>query len=904
MSQPLDPNHVFHTPVIIRNTTQPGTDYYKQFAVPTDFKQRPGYNSSGKAIQLSVNAVPVTQFPRANVYQYDVIIGSGAEKRIVQQKVWQSKARREKTGPGMIYDGNRLAWSLTQLNEVRVQVDLDVEEGRPSRDGGKNQFRVRITPAKKMDISVLQAFLDGRVPMGANILESISFLDHLLREGPSNNSEFTAVRRSFFARNGERADLGGAVEVCRGVYQSLRLAEGGKLIVNVDIANTTFWQPTSLLAAIIANQKMRDPQQLISACRPEQSNGSKRLNALVKTLQSRFKSTTVQARYKGNPSEGKEWKIFKFSTNNATEEKIRERDPQTKQETGKDITIAEYFLKRYNKRLEYPQLPLIEMTKKNVKYPLELLHIIQGQRYGAKLDETQTANMIKFAVSPPQQRLDAIKKGKDMLNWRGDVYLQKYGLQMGDEIKTNARLLPPPGVQFGNKVEQPGTKGRWDLRGKTFLSRNPHQLKSWGIGVFGQGRIRAEKPAIDKFAADFAKAYRQHGGDVANNPPHIMNLPPDAGQAVEQLYIQTGNKFGARPQLMIFLVQDKNSFFYQRIKKSADCRYGIVSQVMQLQQVLKSNPQYYSNVLMKVNAKLGGCTTQVKPAPSSGFQKFTYPTMFIGADVSHASPGSAQASMAALTVSFDRHAGRYATACQTNGHRVEMITESNMRGGLGPLITQWTNSIGGGSTPSQVFYMRDGVSEGQFAHVLQQEVPHIKAVLSKISGKPWAGKLTVIVASKRHHIRAFPPKGSEASDQKGNPVPGCLIERDVTTPREWDFYLYSHIALQGTSRPVHYTVLLDEANLKPEFLQNMIYEHCYQYMRSTSSVSLHPAVYYAHLASNRARAHEDLPASAGPQGGPGFKQNVPSSDSPPDSESKPLVKMNTSAGIQFAMWYI
>ena len=418
------------------------------------------------------------------------------------------------------------------------------------------------------------------------------------------------------------------------------------------------------------------------------------------------------------------------------------------------------------------------------------------------------------------------------------------------------------------------------------------------------GRHRADKAQIDQFVLDFARAYRAHGGQVGNKPPHIMMLPNDTGAAVSDLHQATGNAFQRRPQLLIFLVQDKNSFNYLRIKKSCDCRFGVVSQVMQIQQVLKGNPQYYSNVLMKVNAKLGGTTSQVVPHPSSGFKAFSAPTMIIGADVSHASPGSQQASMAAITVSFDRFGGRYAAACQTNGHRVEMISESNWTNMLKPLVRQWMATVGGGRPPQQIYYMRDGVSEGQFAHVLHQEVPNIKAVIKDVmNGQDFNGKITVIVASKRHHVRAFPEK--DGSDQNGNPLPGTLIEKDVTTPNEFDFYLYSHIALQGTSRPVHYSVLFDEVNHKPEQLQNMIYEHCYQYMRSTTSVSLHPAVYYAHLASNRAKAHEDLPAAAGPQGGAGFKQQAPSrSSEPSDSEVKPLMPLFNVNGIVFAMWYI
>ncbi|KAL8866378.1 MAG: hypothetical protein Q9198_008915 [Flavoplaca austrocitrina] len=51
-------------------------------------------------------------------------------------------------------------------------------------------------------------------------------------------------------------------------------------------------------------------------------------------------------------------------------------------------------------------------------------------------------------------------------------------------------------------------------------------------------------------------------------------------------------------------------------------------------------------------------------------------------------------------------------------------------------------------------------------------------------------------------------------------------------------------------------MLMDEANVPVDTFQSILYEHCYQYIRSTTAVSLHPAVYYAHLASKRARAHD------------------------------------------------
>jgi eukaryotic translation initiation factor 2C len=788
---------------------------------------------------------------------------------MVIKKVWNSEVRRQATGTAILFDGNKLAWSKVDLGEKRMMIDLDAEQGRTGHDTSRNAFRLVIKKSKELEIGKpIQAYLSGQIQMDVAVLEAVNFLDHLLRENPSTSPNFITVRRSFFTRNGQRMALGKGIEVVRGVYQSLRLAEGKKLIVNLDVANCCFWQPSSLTSAIIAKYGLRDVQNIIADCKVIRDNGSVRPSQRYKIYEKDVKKLLVVAKYNGiKPSmANKQWTIKGFTLENARERMIEIRKPGTKV-VDRTISIFDYFRQQYNVTLLYPLLPLVEMTKKGVLYPMEFLHLVENQRYAKKLDEVQTANMIKFAVAPPKDREKAINEGKGWLNWAGDPIANSFGLKIDPNMtKTNARLLPAPGVKFGNKTEQPGTRGRWDLRGKRFLQANPNELVAWGIGVFTNGKIRADKGAIDGFVAGFTRAYRDHGGRVSNQPPHTMILPNDPGQAVEQLHQATGNKYQRRPQLLVFLVQDKNSFHYTRIKKSCDCRYGVVSQVMQLAQVIKGNPQYYSNVLMKVNAKLGGCTTSAEPAPNSGFKGVKEPTMFIGGDVSHASPGSPQASMAAITVSFDRFGGRYAAACQTNGHRVEMISESNWNYCLKPLCQQWQSNVGGGKLPTQVYYFRDGVSEGQYIQVLNEEVVHIKSVLSSLSNSgPWNGKITVVIAAKRHHsespinlvsaqfvleltatlVRAFPAPG--AGDQKGNPLPGCLIERDVTTPFEWDFYLYSHTALQGTARPVHYTILRDDANHEPNRIQNMIYEHCYQYMRSTTAVSMFPAVYYAHL---------------------------------------------------------
>lgn len=106
--------------------------------------------------------------------------------------------------------------------------------------------------------------------------------------------------------------------------------------------------------------------------------------------------------------------------------------------------------------------------------------------------------------------------------------------------------------------------------------------------------------------------------------------------------------------------------------------------------------------------------------------------MIIGADVSHAAPGNPGASFAALTMSMDRDAARYAAAVETNGVRVEMIATRNMEDMIQPLLQHWQENVGGGRLPEHVFYFRDGVSEGQYQKVLNHELRDIKRIFMNI----------------------------------------------------------------------------------------------------------------------------------------------------------------------------
>lgn len=47
-------------------------DEYAKYSVPVDNVARPGFNTTGKEIEVLVNAFPIVKFPSRTVYQYDV----------------------------------------------------------------------------------------------------------------------------------------------------------------------------------------------------------------------------------------------------------------------------------------------------------------------------------------------------------------------------------------------------------------------------------------------------------------------------------------------------------------------------------------------------------------------------------------------------------------------------------------------------------------------------------------------------------------------------------------------------------------------------------------------------------------------------------------------------------------
>ncbi|KAI7870721.1 Piwi domain-containing protein [Spinellus fusiger] len=798
----------------------------------TDLVKRPGIGRVGKPVRVRSNFFEVTSFPTQNIHHYDVTIDPADSPPALCRKIW--KTFEDMDGQGVlkgiktIYDGRKNVFSpkLLQLGEEgALAFDVELQEGATATKRTGNSFKIRIKKAGEVNMEELRRFLNGQSACTSNCLTAIMVLDVLIRHMPT--MMYSTVGRSFFTPQDSRPLPNGA-EVWQGFYQSAR-PTAGKMMINIDVSATAFYESGPLpeiVAKILGRRSIDELRRGI----PE-----KELKKLEKTL----KALRIQVIHRGEAKR-------KYKVTGLTPTAV-ERTMFKKQE-GEEQSVAAYFQKQYNRRLAYPFLPCV-IVKSSIFLPMEVCEVIPGQRHMKKLNEKQTAEMIKFTCQKPNVRANKISQGLQLLQYKNNPYLQQFGLNVKPEMALiNARVLPVPQISYHASSQEATFApqgGAWNLRGKKVAQGAV--LGSWSVVNFAN---QVPLPAIQRFIRELCQTFIDTGLNVVNRSPPITQADPQGNidHTLKEAWLKAGNAVKANPQLIFCILPNTGVPLYAEIKRISDTVIGIPTQCVQSKHIADAKKQYCANVCLKVNMKLGGMNLFLSPSQIPFIAQ--RPTILFGADVTHPAPGDMnRPSVAALTASMDARASRYASAIRVQANRTEIIADlANM---VKELLKNFYQSCG--QKPERILFYRDGVSEGQFKAILENEVAAIRAACLSLDAT-YRPSITFVVVQKRHHARFFPVDQRDA-DRTGNCQPGTVVDTDIVHPFEFDFYLQSHAGLQGTSRPTHYHVLHDDNHFTPDTLQELTYRLCYIFGRATRAVSIVPAAYYADLVATRARFH-------------------------------------------------
>ncbi|KAJ3089874.1 hypothetical protein HK102_005260 [Quaeritorhiza haematococci] len=798
---------------------------------------RPGIGSSGRQIQVRANFFPVQSLPGQNIHHYDVNITPDvppAKNRRIYQ-LWEDSSLLSGALNGIrpVYDGRKNVFAARPLpldssDSGVFHLEYFDDEDPLSKRAPKT-FKLTIKKVGEINMQKLALFLDGRISETPH--DAIMALDILLRHRPS--LMYTTVGRCFYTPD-SAASIANGAQLWQGFHQSIRPTRGSMLI-NLDVSATAFYQPgpvVEIVAKILGRQSAGDLRMPI---------GDRDRIKLEKYL----KGLKIVVTHRGQIR--RKYRIAKITPTPANRTMFSLGD------SGQEDSVANYFQTKYSRQLFFPHLPclIVGDPSKHVYLPMEVCEVVPGQRHLRKLNERQTAEMIKFTCQPPHVRSNKISAGITILQQRDNEYLREFNVSIGHEMAiVNARVLPAPAISYHPASKEPvitPREGAWNLRDK--MVAQGVTVRSWSVVAFGS---EADYPigAIQKFVTLLVNTCEECGVFIQNRQPPISYAHPHTNveKTLIDAYMVAGNSFQERPQLILCVLPNTGVPLYAEIKRVSDTVIGIATQCIQAKHMFAAKRQYCANVCLKINVKLGGMNSYLSNTQLPFVSE--RPTIIFGADVTHPAPGSASnQSIAALVGSMDAQCSRYAASIRVQKGRQEIIQD--LAGMVIELLKTFYQTCG--AKPDRILFYRDGVSEGQFAEVLRSEVEAIRKACTQLEYN-YRPTVTFVVVQKRHHARFFPIR-KEDSDRSGNVLPGTVVETGVTHPSEFDFYLCSHPGLQGTSKPTHYHVLHDENRFTADALQELTYRLCYLYCRATRSVSVCPPAYYAHLVAARARFH-------------------------------------------------
>ncbi|KAG6907598.1 hypothetical protein DXG01_008216 [Tephrocybe rancida] len=805
-----------------------------------DLPLRPDFGTKGRPVKLRANFFPV-KIPKRPLYEYEVTISPTAKTamRRVRRRIFQlAEQSQDWTRKGLqgnvAHDHASKLISAKKLDQpLTIKVPFFDEDEDGPKAGGP-EYVLTIEFSRDIDTQGLLSYLEGQPQYrDYDILPVISALNVVLSSHPNRSGGSGVMvgrNRFFFPSDSAPTSLGGGLEAWKGFYSSVRPSHN-QLMVNVNVCTTAFYTPGNLARAMMDFQNF--------------SFGA-RANAFARGV--RIKTTHL----------GYKKTVKSLASFNS-------RQHSFDSEFGK-VTVEMYFKRKYNITLRQPDLPLVNVGGVKANYlPAELCEILPNQPFRGKLTDEHTATMITYAAKPPNINANAIVgRGLNELGFRqGAAPLGAFGISIGTEMTVvPGRILSPPGIKYGSGTPQVDDRASWNLRNVRFAKGAT--LSNWAVLLIKDGNDRDEfvsraDPELMQTMRGFAAMCRTSGMNVDKADPVVVqcDLPrkdradPTRAQAITE--IRTALRtLKAKPTLVLVLLSNGDKHIYSGIKHLCDSYLDLATVCVHSAKIRKEKGQlqYYANVALKVNMKLGGVNHALDQANMNWLMQM--PTMLVGIDVTHPGPGSVKGtpSIAAVVASTDTSFAQYPASMEIQETKKEMVTNLAKMVFERLSLFQKRNK---GVLPQRVLVYRDGVSEGQFPIVVDEELPAIRKAFTKFdtAKAPYRPKLSI---GKRHHTRFYPTEEQNA-DHNGNPKAGTVVDRGVTAVYQFDFFLQAHGGLQGTTRPTHYYVVHDEIGFKADELQGLTNSVSYMFARATKAVSLVSPAYYADLACERGRCY-------------------------------------------------
>jgi eukaryotic translation initiation factor 2C len=764
-----------------------------------------------------------------------------------------------------VFDGCHQLFTVKPLkmdfdSEAKAKVSINVTipgEGRPSswtlefKKIGDQKLKIKreIGNDNELSIQVIDTVLSAA--------KTCPFTDDKFI--PGGHGFYLPPRELGYGRPGDM-DLGLGREIWTGYVPTAHLGRGWQPLLNVNTSHTAFFK------AINVVQFLCEVMESSGGGRMGQRNkwnpqllhyNSAMDDREVAIFQKEIKGLYVVAphnRPRGSDRMPQRHKVRGMAKN------PQQLSFNVKDANGRErkITVADHFRFR-GINLRLPFMPCLQCgsTKFPTYFPMELCEIAPNQKSNKKLSEQQTSFMIRKACLDGVNRQRLTEEMVQQARLSKDRFANAFGLTVEPRmVELTGRRLAPPKINLGQNQWVNPNAGTWNYQPNTKFYR-PARIGCWAVLNALGPSVRPHD--IQRFCGQLARTCLGLGIQMQEYPARsgmahdVPSLPRTFEWLVNQLEQQCGGR-GDDNKLILVLLQNKGGNSYGNLKTLAEMECGIVTQIVLAKNVMKCQVATMANLALKINAKLGGINHSISaPVEQSLVQLFqNEQTMVLGIDVTHPAPTECRyPSVAAIIGNVDPIPGQF-HASLAIGRVASKNGFLDLTKAINERFHDYYQHLN--TKPERVIIYRGGVSHNQMQQTMIEEVKCLRRVCNQLQ-EHYTPKVTYIVAQKRHHTRFFCRDPREQAGRAKNVPPGTVVDATVAHPSNFDFYLCSHIGIQGTSRPTHYSVLHDENGFTSDQVQLVSYALCHLYFRCNRAVSIPAPLYYAELAVQRARLH-------------------------------------------------
>ena len=776
----------------------------------SSFQEKVG--KSGRKIPLRVNHFPMNiNVPGGVIYHYDVnfIFTDKKEVKKSDRKLLLEAIQRLKGkypeifNHAVVFDGFKNVYTRKKLGFSSGEFQSDVEIKASATYLMVPEVKVILKYVRRINVDSAVTEYCRRGTTETKPDDVIQALNIVLNMTPQLHHETFGLNHfNPNTSNGTSIDIGGGAYLWVGTFTSVRL--GWKPMLNVDVPNKVGCEESSVIEFIENILKSNRGYHHSHILLNDKTHRD--------TVDDKMKDLRIH--YSRPNGYKRNYRVIKLMP---AANKLK-----VKLGSGEECTIEKYFMDKYKYQLKFPDYRCIHVGKKDDKIylPIELCRIKKQFLPLCKcLDDYQNQNMINAAAKLPKERRELIERNLKHLSnhYESDPYANDFGLKVsGEMMKVEGRVLGPPALKYKNEDEfREVENGKWKVgrRGDKIVLRflKPMNLKYWGILDLSNLPGNAKEKFVDRIRSE-----GNMRGMFVDNPSYenadIRNTS-QVKDTFKKLYNDVRrkkeNKEGSKEngsKLLILVINPKQSTIKDQLKYLGDTILKIPTQF-----VLKTNvtgrdnngPSYQvlHNLCLKMNHKLGG----VNHALSKGPPLMNEAVMVMGADVTHPASGdnAKKPSIAAVVGSADldfcqfnveirlqRRTEEKSKVADKSKDKVRAVEEiQEMENIVHSLLSKFYQKRK--RYPEQIIYYRDGVSEGQFPGILKHELSAIRRAYAKLKGA-CEPKVTFVIAQKRHKTRLFVENLNDGIGKTKNIPPGTVVDKDITSLLEIDFFLASH----------------------------------------------------------------------------------------------------------------